>query len=64
MMLPPSAPNCFRGLLYGQNCPEDIGVVVKVKALFGNLREGGEAENPGVIDQNVQPFEGRSHFLE
>jgi hypothetical protein len=27
---------------------------VEVKAFFGNLREGAEAEYPGVVNQNVQ----------
>jgi hypothetical protein len=27
---------------------------VEVKTLFGDIREGAEAENPGVVDQDVE----------
>jgi hypothetical protein len=37
---------------------------VEVKALFGDVREGAEAEYPGVVDQNVQSSERRIHFFE
>src|SRR5260221_3250776 len=51
-------------LLHGENRPENVDVVVEVKALFGDLREGAEAEYPGVVDQNVQPSERGIHFFE
>jgi hypothetical protein len=51
-------------LLHGENRPENVDVVVEVKALFGDLREGAEAEYPGVVDQNVQSSEGGIHFFE
>jgi hypothetical protein len=44
--------------------PRNVDVVVEVKALFGNLRDGAEAEYPRVVDQNVQSSEGRIHFFE
>src|SRR5437667_11292798 len=50
--------------LHGENRPENIDVVVEVKALFGDLREGAEAEYPGVVDQNVQSSEGGIDFFE
>src|SRR6202022_3560947 len=50
-------------LLHGENCPENVDVVVEVKALFGDLREGAEAEYPSVVDQDVQSSERRIHFL-
>jgi hypothetical protein len=37
---------------------------VEVKALFGDLRDGTEAEDPGVVDQHVQSSERRIHFFE
>jgi len=37
---------------------------VEVKAFFGDLGEGAEAEYPGVVDQNVQSSERGIHFLE
>src|SRR5271169_2948330 len=51
-------------LLHGENRPENVDVVVKVKALFGDLREGAEAEYAGVVDQNVQSSERGIHFFE
>src|SRR5580704_19671001 len=51
-------------LLHGENRPENVDVVVEVKTLFGSLREGAEAEYPGVVDQNVQSSERRIHFFE
>jgi hypothetical protein len=51
-------------LLRGENRSENVEVVVEVKTLFGNLREGAEAEYPGVVDQNVQSPERRIHFFE
>src|SRR5438876_948234 len=36
-------------LLHGENRPENVDVVVEVKALFRDLREGVEAEYPGVV---------------
>jgi len=41
-----------------------LDVVVEVKALFGDLREGAEAEYPGVVDHNVQSSERGMHFFE
>src|SRR6266702_181798 len=63
MMLPPSAPNRLIASLHRENRPENVDVVVEVKALFGDLREGAEAEYSGVIDQNVQSSEGRIHLV-
>src|SRR2546426_9364718 len=40
-------------LLHGENRPENVDVVVEVKALFCDLREGAETEYSGVVDQNV-----------
>jgi len=37
---------------------------MEVKALFGNLREGAEAEYAGVVDQNIQSPERGIHFFE
>jgi hypothetical protein len=37
---------------------------VEVKALFGDLRDGTEAEYPGVVDQSVQSSERGMHFFE
>src|ERR1700751_3625814 len=51
-------------LLHRENRPENVDVVVEVKALFGDLRDGAEAEYPGVVDQNVQSSERRIHFFE
>jgi hypothetical protein len=51
-------------LLHGENRPENVDVVVEVKALFGDFRDGSEAEYPGVVDQNVQSSERRIHFFE
>jgi hypothetical protein len=51
-------------LLHGENRPENVDVVVEVKALLGDVREGAEAEYAGVVDQNVQPSERGIHFFE
>src|ERR1700726_1972353 len=51
-------------LLHGENRAENVDVVVDVKALFGDLREGGEAEYPGIVDQNIQSSERGIHFFE
>src|ERR1700757_3276899 len=40
--------------LHGENRPENVDVVVEVKALFRDLREVAETEYSGVVDQNVQ----------
>ena len=50
-------------LLHGENRPENVDVVVQVKAFFADLLEGAEAEDPGVVDQNVQSSERRIHFF-
>jgi len=63
-MLPPSAPEPLDRHLHGENRPENVDVVVEVKARLGDLREGAEAEYPGVVDQNVQSSERRIHFFE
>ncbi len=47
-------------LLHGENRPENVDVVVEVKALFSNVREGAEAEYPGVVDQNLPNTESTS----
>src|SRR5467141_3231436 len=39
-------------LLHGEDHPENVDVVVEVKTLFGDLREGAEAEYSGVVNQN------------
>src|SRR5580700_9461847 len=41
-------------LLHHENRPEHVDVVVDVKTLFGDIREGAEADNPGVVDQDVE----------
>jgi hypothetical protein len=35
-----------------------------VKAVFGDLRQGAEAEYPGVVDQNIQSSKRGIHFFE
>src|SRR5258706_3237647 len=57
-------PEPLDRLLSGENRPENVDVVMEVEALFGDLREGAEAEYPGVVDQNVQPSERGIHFFE
>src|SRR5437899_8923616 len=61
---PAVGPEPLDRLLHGENRPQNVDVVVEVKALFGDLREGAEAEDPGVVDQNVQSSERRIHFFE
>ena len=61
---PAVAPEPLDGLLHGENRPENVNVVVKVKALFGDLRDGAEAKYAGVVDQNVQSSERGIHFFE
>src|SRR6266436_3841435 len=61
---PAVGPESLDRLLHGENRPENVDVVVEVKALFGDLRERAEAEYPGVVDQNVQSSERRIHFFE
>src|SRR6266478_4796597 len=56
-------PESLDRLLHGENRPEYVDFVMKVKAFFGDFREGSEAEYPGVVDQNVQPSERRMHFF-
>src|SRR5258708_36320623 len=51
---PAVGPEPLDRLLHGENRPANVDVVMQVKALFGDLREGAEAEYPGVVDQNVQ----------
>src|SRR5882724_5518851 len=57
-------PEPLDRLLHGENRPENVDAVVEVKALFGDLGDGAEAEYPGVVDQNVQSSERRIHFFE
>src|SRR5207302_319713 len=57
-------PEPLDRLLYVENRPKNIDVVVEVKALFGNLREGTETEYSSVVDQNVQSSKRRIHFFE
>src|SRR5205823_7824153 len=57
-------PEPLDRLLHGENRSENVDVVVEVKALFGDLREGAETEYPGIVDQNVQPSELGIHFFE
>jgi hypothetical protein len=64
MMLPPSATEPLDRRLPSENHPENVDVIVGVKALLGNFREGAKAEYPGVVDQNVQSSERGIHFLE
>src|SRR5438128_11801191 len=61
---PSVGPEPLDRLLHGENRPENVDVVVEVKALFGNLRKGAEAEYSGVVDQNVQSAERGMHFFE
>jgi hypothetical protein len=51
-------------LLHHENRPEHVDVVVNVEALLGDLRESTEAEDPGVVEQNVEPSEGSVDFFE
>src|SRR5437879_13854806 len=57
-------PEALDRLLHGENRPENVDVVVEVKALFGDLGEAAEAEYSGVVDQNVQSSERGMHFFE
>src|SRR5271169_3247960 len=57
-------PEPLDRLLHGENCPENVDVVVEMKALFGDLGDGTETEHSGVVDQNVQSSECRIHFFE
>ena len=57
-------PEPLDRLLHGENRPENVDVVVEVKALYRDFREGAEAEHPGVVDQNVQSSERRIYFFE
>src|SRR5882757_5614771 len=50
-------PESLDRFLHGENRPENVDVVVKVKAFFGDFRESSEAEYPGVVDQNIQSSE-------
>src|ERR1700729_174348 len=59
LMMLPVGPEPLDRLLHGENRPENVDVVVEMKALFGDLREGAEAEDAGVVDQNVQSSERR-----
>src|SRR5258706_14344880 len=61
---PAVGPEPLDRLLHGENRPENVDVVMEVKALFGDLREGAEAEYSGIVDQNVQSSERRMHFFE
>lgn len=54
----------FARLLSRENHAENVDVVVEVKALFGNLCQGAEAEHAGVVDQNVQSSKRGIHFFE
>src|SRR5438552_14407627 len=56
-------PESLDRLLHGENRPENVDVVVEVKALFRDLREGAEAEYPGVVDQNIPVFRTRNPLL-
>src|ERR1700751_1525980 len=51
-------------LLHHENRAEHVDVVVDVKTLFGDIREGAEAENPGVVDEDVESSERGIHFFE
>src|SRR5437667_12279930 len=55
-------PEALDRLLRGENRPENVDGVAEAKALFGDLREGAEAEYPGVVDENVQSSESGMHF--
>ena len=46
---PAVAPEPLDRLLRGENRPENVDGVVEVKALFGDLREGAEAEYPALL---------------
>src|SRR5258708_610538 len=61
---PAIGPEPLDRLLDGENRPENVDVVVEAKAFFGDLREGAEAEYPGVVDQNIQSPERGIHFFE
>src|ERR1700680_567500 len=47
-------PEPLDRLLHGENRPENVDVVMEVKVLFSDLREGAEPEYPGVVDQKLQ----------
>src|SRR5260370_5098678 len=47
---PAVGPEPLARLLHGENRPENVDVVVEVKALFGDFREDAEAEYPGGVD--------------
>ncbi len=63
-MLPPPAPNRLIASCTVRIAPrtliQKVDIVVEVKVLFGDFREGVEAEYPGVVDQNIQSSERRS----
>src|SRR5207237_10187978 len=61
---PAVGPEPLDRLLHGENRPENVDVVVEMKALFGDLRQGAEAEYPGVVAQDVQSSERGIHFFE
>src|ERR1700676_4306503 len=61
---PAVGPEPLDRLLHRENRPQNVDVVVEVKALFGDLREGAEAEHSGIVDQNVQSSERGIHFFE
>src|SRR6202011_5740405 len=54
---PAVGPEPLDRLLHGENRSENVDVVVEVKALFGDLRDGAETEYSGVVNQNVQSSE-------
>jgi len=56
---PAVGPESLDRLMDGENRSENVDVVVEVKVLFGDLREGAETEHSGVVDQDVQSSERR-----
>src|SRR5689334_6637955 len=61
---PSVGPEPLDSLLHRENRPENVDVVVEMKALFGDFHEGAETEYSCVVDQNVQSSEGGIHLVE
>src|SRR5256712_11997546 len=61
---PAVGPEPLDRLLHGENRPENVDVVVEVKALFGEPRAGAEAEYPRGADQNVRSYTPRMPLFE
>src|SRR5258707_6431215 len=60
---PAVVPEPLDRLLHGENRAENVDVVVEVKALFSDLREGAQTEYPGVVDHNIPSSQTRIHLF-